>query len=347
MTNLNKLFLNENSNIEKALKVIGSGAMKIALVVNNHHQLLGTLSDGDIRRGLLRKKTLKSGIKDIYNNKPIVARSDHSAEQLLNLCLENRVSHIPIVGKENQIIDLYSIDGTVSKKFDNYVILMVGGVGKRLRPLTNDTPKPMLKIGDKPILQIIVENFAKHGFTNIVMCLGYKSNVIKDYFQDGKGLGVNIQYVTEDQKMGTAGALTLLKKKPNKSFFVMNGDLLTNVNFEELLDFHESSNAKATMCVREYQFQVPYGVVEIDKDKITSIQEKPLHSFFVNAGIYMLEPEVIDLIPDNKIFDMTLLFDKLISQKNKTVSFPVQEYWLDIGNYSDFTKAQKDIKVCM
>jgi len=223
----------------------------------------------------------------------------------------------------------------------------VGGLGKRLRPLTDNTPKPMLKVGGKPILQTIVEGFSKCGFANITMCLGYKSSVIQDFFQDGSRFGVNIDYIVEDQRMGTAGALTLLKKKPHESFFVMNGDLLTNVNFEKMLDFHESNNSKATTCVREYEIEVPYGVVSIKDENICSIKEKPTHSFFVNAGIYLLEPGCIDLIPENEFYDMTSLFEQLISEKDKTVSFPLQEYWLDIGNHSDFSKAQNDIKTCI
>jgi len=345
MINISKICLHDNATIRAALSVINSGAVKIALVVNDDNQLLGTLSDGDIRRGILRKKTLDDSIEDIYSRDPIIAYEYHSNEELLHLCSMNRISQIPIIGDDKQIINLFFLEEELSKEYENTVVLMVGGLGKRLRPLTENTPKPMLKVGGKPILQAIVEGFSKHGFTNITMCLGYKSNVIQDFFQDGSRFGVNIDYIIEDQRMGTAGALTLLKKKPNKSFFVMNGDLLTSVNFEKMLDFHELNNSKATMCVREYDIQLPYGVVTIKDENICSIKEKPIHNFYVNAGIYLLEPECIDLIPENEFFDMTSLFEQLIAEKNKTVSFPLQEYWLDIGNHSDFSKAQNDIKI--
>ena len=347
MINISQICIFANSTIEEALNVINSGAVKIALVVNDDDQLLGALGDGDIRRGLLRKKTLNDTIEDIYSRNPVTAFKGHSSEELLRLCSMRRVSQLPIIDDDKQIIDLFFLDEELSKEYKNTVVLMVGGLGKRLRPLTDNTPKPMLKVGGKPILQTIVEGFSKCGFANITMCLGYKSSVIQDFFQDGSRFGVNIDYIVEDQRMGTAGALTLLKKKPHESFFVMNGDLLTNVNFEKMLDFHESNNSKATTCVREYEIEVPYGVVSIKDENICSIKEKPTHSFFVNAGIYLLEPGCIDLIPENEFYDMTSLFEQLISAKNKTVSFPLQEYWLDIGSHSDFSKAQNDIKTCI
>ena len=308
MINISQICIFANSTIEEALNVINSGAVKIALVVNDDDQLLGALGDGDIRRGLLRKKTLNDTIEDVYSRNPVIAYEGHSSEELLRLCSTNRVSQIPIIGEDKRIIDLFFLDEELSKEHENTVVLMVGGLGKRLRPLTENTPKPMLKVGGKPILQTIVEGFSKHGFTNITMCLGYKSSVIRDFFQDGSRFGMNIDYIVEDKRMGTAGALTLLKKRPDKSFFVMNGDLLTKVNFEKMLDFHESNNSKATMCVREYEIEVPYGVVTINDENIYSIKEKPTHSFFVNAGIYLLEPECIDLIPENEFYDMTSLF---------------------------------------
>ena len=344
MINISQICLLANSTIGEALSVIDSGAVKIALVMNDDNQLLGTLSDGDIRRGLLRKKTLNDTIEDIYSRNPVTAFKGHSSEELLRLCSMRRVSQLPIIDDDKQIIDLFFLDEELSKEYKNTVVLMVGGLGKRLRPLTDNTPKPMLKVGGKPILQTIVERFSKHGFTNITMCLGYKSNVIQDFFQDGSRFGVNIDYIIEDQRMGTAGALTLLKKKPNKSFFVMNGDLLTNVNFEKMLDFHELNNSKATMCVREYDIQVPYGVVNIEGVDICSIEEKPKHSFFVNAGIYLLDYDCIDLIPDNQFHDMPSLFERLIAENVKTISFPLKEYWLDIGRISEYEKANNDYK---
>jgi NDP-sugar pyrophosphorylase family protein len=215
---------------------------------------------------------------------------------------------------------------------------MAGGEGMRLRPLTKNIPKPMLKVGNKPLLHTLVEKFKDSGYINIVMCVNYKSKVIKDYFGDGEKFGVKIEYIHEKTKMGTAGALSLFKKKPKEPFFVINGDLLTNLNFEKMLDFHYEHNSMATMCVREYNIDSPYGEVKLKNENIKSIEEKPKHKFFVNAGVYILDPKCIDLIP-KKFFDMPSLFKKMIENKNKTISFPLGEYWLDIGKINDYKKA--------
>ncbi len=345
MIDITNIFLPSNATIQEALSVIDRGSVKIALIVNDNNQLIGTLSDGDIRRALLRKKTLDDTIEDVYFKSPVTANKNNSREELVHLCSTHHVSQVPIIDNNGLIFSLFILDRVLLKEqYENTVILMVGGLGMRLRPLTENTPKSMLKIGGKPILQTIIEGFHKCGFTNIVMCLGYKSSVIRDYFQDGSRFGVNIDYVVEEKRMGTAGALTLLKKKFDKPFFVMNGDILTNINYTYMLDFHELNNSKATMCVREYDIEVPYGVVKINQENISSIEEKPTHSFFVNAGIYLLEPECIDLIPKDQFYDMPLLFKQLIDAKDKTISFPLQEYWLDIGSHSDFSKAQTDFK---
>jgi NDP-sugar pyrophosphorylase family protein len=251
---------------------------------------------------------------------------------------------VPIVDEDQKVIDLFIIDdGLLKKQHENHVVLMVGGLGTRLRPLTENTPKPMLEVGGKPILETIVKRFVDSGFTNITMCLGYKSNVIQDYFRDGGSFGANIDYIVEEKRLGTAGALALLGKNLTNPFFVMNGDLLTNIDFEKMLDFHVEHKSKATMCVREYDIEVPYGVVNLVNENIISIEEKPNHSFFVNAGIYLLESDCIDLIPDNEFYDMPTLFGELIAAKEKIVPFPLQEYWLDIGRISDYEKANLDI----
>jgi NDP-sugar pyrophosphorylase family protein len=219
---------------------------------------------------------------------------------------------------------------------------MAGGLGTRLRPLTDDIPKPLLKVGNKPILETIIRNFAEHGFVNITISLNYKGDMIKDYFGDGSDFGVNIDYVEENKRLGTAGALSLLKENPHEPFFVMNGDLLTDVNFSHLLDFHSFGNSTATMCVREYEYQVPYGVIQTKDSDITSIVEKPIQKFFVNAGIYVLSPSVFNDIPENEFFDMPTLFNILIEKQKKVSSFPIHEYWLDIGRMSDFEQAQSE-----
>lgn len=343
MKSVENIKLIPKSSIREALKIIDSGAMQIAIVVDQDNRLIGTLTDGDIRRGLLNNLGLDNTIESIIFRTPTIAMLSDTKEEILKKALAKKLHQIPIVDDENRVIGIKEIDELVRPHTKlNRVVLMVGGLGTRLYPLTETTPKPMLKVGNKPILQTIVEKFAEYGFINIVMCVNYKSHIIEDYFGDGSAFGVNIEYILEEQRMGTAGALSLLRSVPKEPFFVMNGDLLTNVNFEHFLDYHTSQKAVATMGVREYDFQVPYGVVNIDEGKITSIIEKPVHKFFVSAGIYMLSSEVIDHIPKNIFFDMPTLFEKLISLNKSTVSFPIHEYWLDIGRMDEYEQANNE-----
>ena len=344
MSNYKKIFVHPSSTIKHTMKVISAGSLKIALVVDASNRFKGTISDGDIRRkGLLKGKSLDGTIEDIYNSNSLFLDKKTPKKVLCDLCINNNIGQIPILDKNNRVVDLFILNEFLEKKqYKNTVVLMAGGEGLRLMPLTKNIPKPMLKVGNNPILHTIIEGFSKHGFTNFILCVGYKSDVIKDYFKDGKELGVNIDYVTDNKPMGTAGALSLLKRKFDEPLFVMNGDVLTNINYEELLHFHESNNAKATMCVREYAIEVPYGVITTNKKDIVAIKEKPIHSFFVNSGIYLLEPNCIEWIPSNEFYDMPMLFQKLIEMNEKVISFPIKEYWKDIGHLSEYEQAIRE-----
>ena len=343
MRNIENIKLKPNATIKEALILIDKGSMQIALIVDENEKLLGTLTDGDIRRGLIKGLDLNSSIETIIFRTPTVVKISDTKEDILQIALSKKLHQIPVIDDNEKVIGIQQIDELLKpKNKSNKVILMVGGLGTRLRPLTENTPKPMLKVGNKPILQTIVEKFAQYGYTNIIMCVNYKSDVIQDYFGDGKEFGVNIEYILEEQRMGTAGALSLLKEKPTEPFFVMNGDLLTNVNFGHLDNFHILNNSMATMCVREYDFQVPYGVVKVHNNKILSIEEKPIHKFFISAGIYMLSPEALEHIPRNEFYDMPTLFEKIISENQNAISFPLQEYWLDIGRIEEYKKANEE-----
>ena len=345
MKNIENIKLRQNATIKEALGIIDSGAMQIALVVDDNDKLLGTLTDGDIRRGILRGLDLDSSIETIVFKEPAIAKISSTKEEILKIALSKKLHQIPIVDDNGIVLDLKEIEELVEPKIKtSRVILMVGGLGTRLRPLTQDTPKPMLKVGNKPILQTIVERFAEYGFVNITMCVNFNASIIRDYFSDGKEFGVNIDYVLEEKRMGTAGALSLLKERPSEPFFVMNGDLLTNVNFEHIFNYHILNKATATMCVREYDYEVPYGVVKMNDNKIIEIAEKPVQKFFVSAGIYMLSPEILDLIPKNEFYDMPTLFEKLIKLSKNVVSFPIREYWLDIGRMEEYQRANEEYK---
>ena len=340
---VNDIKLSVNSTIKDALQTINNGGLQIAIVVDQNDSLVGTVTDGDIRRGLLNGLDLNSSVSLVVHKSPSIANVGDTKESILKIALAKKLHKIPLIdelGKLVGIEDIEDIIKPVSKT--NKVILMVGGLGTRLRPLTKDTPKPMLKVGNKPILQTIVEKFAEYGFANITMCVNFNAGIIKDYFGDGKEFGVNIDYILEQKRMGTAGALSLLKERPNEPFFVMNGDLLTNVNFEHIFNYHTLNKATATMCVREYDYEVPYGVVKMNDNKIVEISEKPVQKFFVSAGIYMLSPEILDLIPQNEFYDMPTLFEKAISKGKNVISFPIHEYWIDIGRLEEYQKANEE-----
>jgi NDP-sugar pyrophosphorylase family protein len=222
---------------------------------------------------------------------------------------------------------------------------MAGGFGTRLGELTRELPKPMLRVGKKNMLENLIDIFSDHGFRRFYISVHYKSEVIKNYFGNGQSLGVEIQYLEEDTPLGTAGCLGLINERPSEPIFVINGDILTAVNFEELLDFHVQSGAEGTMCVKKYDIQIPYGVVKTSGREILSLSEKPVHSFYVNSGIYVLAPNIIDLVPKGETFNMPTLFEEMIRQKKKTVSYELVDYWADVGLPKDLEQAQKDLSI--
>lgn len=340
MKGLESATINLNSDIRSVMVLINDNSLQIALVVDDENRFIGTVTDGDIRRGLLSGLEMHSPVSRIINRNPTVCQINDSKEHILNVATSKSLQQIPIIDGNGVLVGLELVEELVKRKTkDNPVVIMAGGLGTRLGDLTRNVPKPMLQVGNKPILQTIIESFAKYGFTNIILSVNYKSHVIEDYFKDGNGFGVNISYLRETERRGTAGALGLLEKRPDKPFFVMNGDILTNVNFENLLAFHTESKAPATMSVRLYDLQVPYGVVHIKDNRIGGINEKPVQQFFVNAGIYMINPECLDLVPAHGIFDMTSLFQKLVSEARKPATYLISEYWIDIGHIKDFEAA--------
>ncbi|MER2190109.1 MAG: nucleotidyltransferase family protein [Solibacillus sp.] len=338
------IVIKETKSLLETMRIIDETSLQFAIVVDVENHLLGTVTDGDIRRGILRGEGLDVPISTIMNTTPITAKSGLRVAKYKQLMKSKKLKQLPVVNERNQVVDVLFIDAMQLATNKNQVVLMLGGLGTRLRPLTNDIPKPMLKVGSKPIVETIVDGFKQCGYKEFIFSVNYKKEVIQNYFQNGEAFGVSIDYVEEQKRMGTAGALSLLENRPTEPFFVMNGDLLTQVNFDQLMEFHIEHDAVATMCVREYEFQIPYGVIQIEGTDLVAIKEKPIHRSFVNAGIYVLSPEVFDQIPPGEFYDMPTLFEKLIDAGKKTSVFPIHEYWLDIGQMDDFHRANEKYK---
>jgi len=345
MPDWRELLLSPNDSLDRAIKVLHDGGRRIALVSDENDRLLGTITDGDIRRALISQSTVKSPVGLIMNCNPVTVDDKVENKEILSLMSSQGFLHMPIVNKDGILCGLETLEHLIkSPKHDNPVFLMAGGFGTRLRPLTESTPKPLLKVGLKPILEMIIEQFISCGFHNFYISTHFKSEQIRDYFKTGEAYGVSIKYVHEDNPLGTAGSLGLLPDNlTDLPLIVMNGDLLTKVDFKNLLNFHHESNTEATMCVREYDFQVPYGVIEIDNYKIKKIEEKPIHKFFVNAGIYVLSKNLVDKIDGKSYLDMTDFLNQELNNGGVS-TFPIHEYWLDIGRMEEYEKANREVK---
>lgn len=331
-----------DTTIFKAVETINNSSLQVALVVDDENRLVGMLTDGDVRRAILRNISLDNPVERIMSKEVTIATVRDSQESILSLMHEKDLRHIPILDDSGRIVDLKVLFEMVEPKcqrLDNWVVLMAGGTGSRLRPLTENSPKPLLKVGGRPVLETIIEKLRECGLYRFFISINYKANMIEEYFGDGSKWGVEISYLREVKELGTAGSLTLLPDPPSLPIVVMNSDLLTKVNFRQLLDFHMKNTAAATMCVREYDLRIPFGVVDVDGLCLTSLREKPVHRFFVNAGIYILEPEVLELIPKDRLFHMTMVFEKLLELGRSATIFPIHEYWLDIGRLGDYERA--------
>lgn len=334
-----------STSLEHAIEVLDRAALRIVLVADEQHRLVGTLTDGDVRRALIRHLPMSVAVDKVMNARPHVAGPTWSRERLLSVMEQHQVLQLPIVDSDNCIVGLENLHDLLNQKtYNNPVFLMAGGFGTRLRPLTNHCPKPMLKVGDKPILELILKNFVQAGFHRFYISTHYMPEVIRNHFGDGADWGVTIQYIHEEEPLGTGGALGLLPQDEiDQPLFMMNGDLLTSLNFQNLLQFHDEHPASATMCVREYEYQVPYGVIESQGHHIRSMVEKPVQRFFVNAGVYLLDPHLIQRVSRNQHIDMPTLLEHEIAEKRKVNMFPIHEYWLDIGRMDDFHRAQQEV----
>lgn len=334
-----------NSSIRETLRRIDESSLQIALVVDGDGRLLGTVTDGDVRRGVLHGISLEECALRVMNPSPTVASSADARPHRLILMQSRGIRHLPLLNDAGKLVGMEVLEDLLKPpRRDNLVLLMAGGLGTRLSPLTDRCPKPMLPVGNRPMLEIILQNFIQHGFYRFYISVHYKASAITEYFGDGARWGVSVDYIHEGKRLGTAGALALLPETPREAMLVTNGDVLSTLNLSQLLDFHLHARALATMCVRECEFQVPYGVIRLNGHEVVAIEEKPVQRHFVNAGIYALEPEAAQLVPRDCYFDMTNLFATLMEKEKPVAVFPVREYWMDVGGHTDLQKANGDYR---
>lgn len=335
--------------LQTVLERLNASGRGIVLVMDEQRRLLGTITDGDIRRALLAKLELTARVALLLErkggtrySKPLTAVIGQSRQHYLQLLIQHSLSHLPLLNEKQEVVGLVAMEDFLEEKPSFQAVVMAGGKGTRLYPLTESLPKPMLPVGDKPLLEIIIEQLRHAGVGQVNITTHHKAEKITGHFGNGQNFGVDLSYVAEDRPLGTAGALGLLEK-PKGPLLVINGDVLTRVDFKAMIQFHKEHMADLTVAVRSYDLKVPYGVVECEGASVTALKEKPNYSFLVNAGIYLLEPHVHQYIPQGEHYNMTDLIQNLLDLGRNVVSFPVHEYWLDIGEHLDYQLAQEEV----
>ncbi len=344
MVALEKHIVEEKDSVKEILiKLDALAADAIVFLVDKENKLIGSVTDGDIRRGLIKGLTLEDNIKKyIQTNPKYITKTAYSLKQLVEW-RNNNFKIIPVVDKDRKIVSI--INFRIQKSYLPIdAVIMAGGVGSRLMPLTENTPKPMLEIGGKPIMEYNVDLLKSYGVSHLTLSVKYLANIIENYYKDGSEKGMHISYVTENEPLGTIGAVKQIKQFHNDYILVMNSDLLTNINLEAMFNELISNNADMIIATTDYSVQIPYGVVESNGNEVTGLKEKPTYTYYSNAGIYIFKKEMVDFIPENAHFNATDLIEKGIAENKKVLHFPITDYWLDIGKHIDFEKAQKDVK---
>ena len=335
--------LSANVTIQQAIRNLDQVAIKIVLVVNETGELEGTISDGDIRRGLLKGLDLNSPIANVIRRNPLVVPPEMGRDMVMQLMVANKIQQVPVVDQHRHVVGLHLWDEITSPPTrSNLMVVMAGGMGTRLRPHTENCPKPLLPVAGKPILEHIIERAKLDGFSRFVLAIHYLGQMIEDYFGNGERLGVRIEYLREQSPLGTAGALGLLNPLPSAPFVVTNGDVITDIRYGELLDFHIRHDAAATMAVRVHEWQHPFGVVQTQGVEIVGFEEKPVARSHINAGVYALDPDALSVLNADAHCDMPTLFERLQSQAKRTVAYPMHEPWLDVGRPDDLKRANSE-----
>ncbi len=343
--NWHRAVIAENATFQQAFQNLNDVAIKLCICAAEDGSLIGLVTDGDLRRGLLRGLSMDDSVSDVINRNPLVVPSNTDWTTVRALMRANKVAQVPSVDESGRVTGLFLWDELGPKEdHDHKMVLMVGGLGTRLRPYTETCPKPMLEVAGKPMLQHIVERARGQGFRNFVFCVNYHAEMIQEFFGNGRQLGVSIEYVQENKPLGTAGALGLIETKPHSNFIVSNGDVLTDIDYTELLNFLSLHDAKAVMAVKLHEWTNPFGVVEMNGLDITGFSEKPVLRSHVNAGVYALSPETLERVPPGEYCDMPDVFQTLAAEGERIVAYPMYEPWLDVGRPDDLKAARSEAR---
>ena len=343
MVNLDLVLISANATVLHALSIIDSGNYQIALIVDEQQLLLGTLTDGDIRRGLLHGATLETQVDQLMNHHFRYVRSSEDQADVLEMMRREMLRQIPVLDEEGRVVQLLLLEELLSPpQLSNAVVIMAGGKGTRLRPHTEHCPKPMLPVGDQPMLEILLEQYIASGFRQFYLSVNYLKEQIINHFADGSRWGVSIEYLVESEPLGTAGSLQLLPDALTEPFLVLNGDVLTRLNPIQLLRFHSEHKAQATLCVREHELTVPFGVVQTNGVELAGFKEKPAYRHLVNAGVYVIEPQLLPLLSPHQSTDMPNLLQAAQQAGHRVAVCPIHEYWIDVGRPETLQQAHRE-----
>lgn len=340
-----RVILPISSTIEQVIYVLNTVALKIVLITDVTGVLVGTISDGDIRRGLLKGLNLASSLESIIHYDALVVPPEMSRDLVVRLMIANKIQQIPIVNEKMHLVGLHLWDEiSVPSARSNIMVIMAGGKGTRLHPQTESCPKPLLPVAGKPILEHIIDRAKVEGFSHFVLAIYHLGHMIEEYFGNGDRFGVKIDYLREKSPLGTAGALSLLDPLPSSGFIVTNGDVITDIRYGELLDFHERHNAMATMAVRLHEWQNSFGVVQTDGIDITGYEEKPVSRSYINAGVYVINPSALRFMASSVPYDMPIFFESIQENEGRVIAYPIHEQWLDVGRPEDLSKANVEAR---
>jgi dTDP-glucose pyrophosphorylase len=341
--NWERALVEQGTSLRDALVKIDAAGTQLAVIVDQHRKLMGTLSDGDVRRGLIKGLSLSDKVEQAMCSTPRSVAAGESRETVRSLLKRLGLHQVPVVLADRTVVGLEIVDDFfVPPVRDNWVVVMAGGLGTRLSELTRSVPKPMLSVGNRPMLETILRSYVDQGFRKFYLAVNYKAELIERHFGDGGELGAEIRYLRESKRMGTAGALSLLPSRPDAPVLVTNGDVLVKLDHGEMLSGHIEAGAAATMAVREYEYQIPFGVIQEENGRLRQIEEKPIHRTLVCAGMYALSPEALDMVPSDTYLDMPTLFNSLIDSGLHARCHPINGYWMDVGRMSDYEKANSE-----